>query len=177
MVGLVRIAVHTECAHHRVKYIPMAMTALCLKTARLHTPLVDEFIGHPDQERNDFLDIWGDGPRGSMQVQAILTQGFAMIRHIDQQRRSILKFLEYPNGLGNEIVSIQNRVVVGVDQLFLGTLPQFDRSADRLEEFKIARVFRGVGGAMTTTLGKDHKNLLTERSPDPLVGPASSTSS
>ena len=97
----------------------------------------------------------GHPVRHAVQVQALLAQRFTVVRHIDQ-RGGALQGLQPAHRLGQQVVGIAQRVVVGVLELFRWAFLQRIAGAFGLEEFHGGRRALVVRRAVAAHLVHDH---------------------
>ena len=75
-----------------------------------------EGFRHPDKERHLLLDVRCQRDRRAVQVEAVLAERLAMIRDIEQGRGDAVQSLQQPDRARHNVIGVEDRVVVGIDE-------------------------------------------------------------
>ena len=96
-----------------------------------------------------------------MQVNAIFTQGFAVIRNVDHRRAdTVFMCFKKIDQLRQEIIGIGNGIVVGIDHFLLAAVLYGGSPALGLKSFECLRIALVIGRAVAALL-MQHDDRIT----------------
>ena len=108
-------------------------------------------IGIPHQKRNLVLLFRGKTHRQAVHIKILFPKGFAVVGHVKHHRLVALQGLEVLYYAVQQIIGVNNRIIVSVQEFLLGTLAEFHALAHGAKYLKLWGIFfvvrRSVAGA------------------------------
>jgi hypothetical protein len=119
-----------------------------------------ESLPEPEDRRNVALRFGGQGIGETVQVNAVLTERFAMIAQVEHRRlEAVVISLQGLDQLGQEVVGIENGIIVSVADLILAALTQVIALAGWLELLEVRRIAFVICRAMVAHLMQDDDDI------------------